>query len=57
MIQEFYIHLFPINHLTNYSKFHPKKFKEFSYTELWFTDQYPKPLETEDKTNIPSVSN
>ena len=28
---------------------------EFSYIEVWFTDQNSKPLEIEDKTNIPSV--
>ena len=57
MIQESNIHLLPIKNLINYSTFHPKKFKEFSYTEVWFTDQYSKPLETEDKINIPSVIN
>ena len=37
----------------------PQKFKfsknfnwEFSYTEVWFTDQNSKPLEVEDKINI-----
>ena len=25
---------------------------EFSYTEVWFTDQNSKPLEIEDKINI-----
>ena len=33
--------------------FHPKTFNsEFSYTEVWFTDQNSKLLETEDKINI-----
>ena len=26
---------------------------EFSYIELWFTDQNLKPIETEDRKNIP----
>ena len=30
---------------------------EFSYIEILFTDQYSKPLEKEDKTNINSVIN
>ena len=30
---------------------------EFSYIELWFTDQNSKPLETEDKINITLVIN
>ena len=30
---------------------------EFSYIEVWFTDQNSKPLETEDKINITLVIN
>ena len=30
---------------------------EFSYTELWFTDQKSKPLDVEDKINITLVIN
>ena len=30
---------------------------EFSYIEVWFTDQNSKPLEIEDKINIISVIN
>ena len=30
---------------------------EFSYIKVWFTDQYPKPLEIEDKINIALVIN
>ena len=30
---------------------------EFSYIEVWFTDQNSKPLEVEDKTNITLVIN
>ena len=38
--------------------FHPKTFNsEFSYTEVWFTDQNSKLLETEDKINITLVIN
>ena len=42
----------------------PKNFKflktfdsEFSYIEVWFTDQNSKPLEIEDKINITLVIN
>ena len=42
----------------------PKKFiflktfdSEFSYIEVWFTDQNSKPLEIEDKINITLVIN
>ena len=42
----------------------PKKFiflknfnSEFSYIEVWFTDQNSKPLEIEDKLNITLVIN
>ena len=35
-----------------------KTFKlEFSYIEIWFTDQNSKPLEIEDKINIALVIN
>ena len=30
---------------------------EFSYIEVWFTDQNSKPLQIEDKINIPLVIN
>ena len=30
---------------------------EFSYIEVWFTDQNSKPLEIEDKINITLVTN
>ena len=30
---------------------------EFSYIEVWFTDQNSKPLETEDRRNITLVFN
>ena len=30
---------------------------EVSYIEVWFTDQYSKPLEKEDKINITLVVN
>ena len=30
---------------------------EFSYVEVWFTDQNSRPLETEDKINITLVIN
>ena len=30
---------------------------EFSYIEVWFTDQNSKPLEIEDKINIALVLN
>ena len=30
---------------------------EFSYIEVWFTDQSSKPLEIEDEINITSVIN
>ena len=30
---------------------------EFSYIEVWFTDQNPKPLEIEDNINITLVIN
>ena len=49
--------MLPTNHFIDYCTFHLKKVKEFSYTEVWFTDQYSKPLEIEDKINIPSVIN
>ena len=41
------------------SKFYLKKKKksEFSYVEIWFSNQSSKLLETEDKINITLVSN
>ena len=30
---------------------------EFSYSEVWFTDQNSKPLEIEDKINVDLVIN
>ena len=30
---------------------------EFSYTDVWFTDQNSRPLDTEDKINIALVTN
>ena len=30
---------------------------KFSYTEVWYTDHYSKPLEKEDKINITLVIN
>ena len=36
----------------------PKRLNsEFSYTEVWFTDQNSKPLDIEDKINITLVVN
>ena len=32
-------------------------YSEFSYIEVWFTDQNSKPLEIEDKVNITLVIN
>ena len=59
MIQESYTHLFLINQLLDIS---PKKIiflktfsSEFSYIEVWFTDQNYKPLEIVDKINITLV--
>ena len=56
--------LFLINLLLNYQIFYPKNFiflktfdSEFSYVELWFTDQNCKALEIEDKINITLVIN
>ena len=62
-IQEFYIHLFLINHLVVFQKFHQqilslhlKTFNpEFSYTEIWFTDQNSQALEIKDRINVTSV--
>ena len=62
-IQEFCIHLFLIDNFVNYLIFHPKIVcfqtfnSEFSYIEVWLTDQNFKPLEIEDKTNIILVIN
>ena len=38
-------------------KFQKKFQKEFSYIEVWFTEQNSKPLEIEDKINITLVNN
>ena len=53
-----------LSHLVNYQIFHQKKIiflksfnSEFSYIEIWFTDQNSKPLEIEDKINITLVIN
>ena len=61
-IQEFYINLFLINYLVVYQKFHQpilffkKTFNsEFSYIEVWFTDQKSQALEMEDKINLTLV--
>ena len=54
-IQESYLHK-SFGHLLDIS---PKNFVflktfnlEFSYVEVWFTDQNSKPVETEDKINV-----
>ena len=62
-IQEFCIHLFLINRLVNHKIFLINFFlktafnTEFSYIEIWFTDENSKPLEIEDKINISLVIN
>ena len=63
-IQESCILLFLITRPVKYQIFHPKIFlflktfdSEFSYTEVWFTDQNFKPLEIEDNINITLVIN
>ena len=48
-------HLFDIS--TKYFLFLKTFDSEFSYTEVWFTDQNPKLLEREDKINITLVVN
>ena len=40
-----------------YFIFKKKTNSEFSYIEVWFTDQNSKPLEIEDKINITLVIN
>ena len=54
-IQEYYLHSFLMDISVDYQIFHPKIlfFKktfnsEFSFIEVWFTDQNSKPLEIED---------
>ena len=54
----------PINPFDQLLDISPKNFiflktfnSEFSYIEVWFTDQNSKPLETEDKINITLVIN
>ena len=62
MIQVSFIHLFKsFGQLLDIS---PKKFmflktfnSEFSYIEVWFTDQNSKPLEIENKISITLVIN
>ena len=57
-IQESCTHLFPLNRLVSYYLFQPKRQtfnSEFSYIEVWFTNQNSKPLEIEDKINITLV--
>ena len=56
MIREPCIHLFPINRFVIFEKFQLKVlfFKkifnsEFSFIEVWFTNQNSKPLEIADK--------
>ena len=48
-----------LNQLLNISpkKFISLKYLEFSYIEVWFTDQNCQPLEIEDKINITLVIN
>ena len=58
MIQEYCILLFLINRLVNYYLFNPnflffKTFdSEFSYIEVWFTDQNSNLIEIKDKINV-----
>ena len=49
-IQKSCIHLFTQKYLKAFDS-------EFSYIEVWSTDQNSKPLEIEDKTNITLVIN
>ena len=52
------LYTFFTNKLFGQLLFHPKTFNsEFSYTEVWFTDQNSKLLETENKINITLVIN
>ena len=46
-----------LNILPNYFIFLKTFDSEFSYTEVWFTDQNSKPLEIDDKINITLVIN
>ena len=49
------IHLFQIRHSVNYFTFLKILDSEFSYIEVWFTDENSKLLEIEDKINITLV--
>ena len=58
-IQEYCINLFLTNLLVNYYIFCQKNIiflktlnSEFSYVEVWFTDQNCQPLEIENEINI-----
>ena len=58
------MYLFLINALVNYEISHPrilyirKNFNsDFSYIEVWFTDQSSKTLKIEDEINITLVIN
>ena len=53
-----------MNYLVSYKIFYTKGFiflktfdAEFSYIEVWFTDQNPNPLQIEYKVNINFVIN
>ena len=53
-IQEFYVHLFQINHLVvpkNHIFLKASK-SEFQKTEVWLSDQNSQPLEIKDKINL-----
>ena len=58
-IQEFYIHLFQINHFVNRYNFLQKTYLfqniQFQAIGVWFTDQNIQPLEIEDKINLTLV--
>ena len=61
-IQEFFIHLFLMNRSAIIRYFTRKLKKktsdsEFSYVEVWFTDQNSKPPEIGDKISIALVIN
>ena len=59
MQQKYYLVLFQIKNLDNYLNISPHVFTmmntvnpEFSYVEVWFTDQSSKGLEIEDNINL-----
>ena len=62
-IQKSCIHLFQASCMVDYLIFQLNILflktieSEFSYIEVWFTDQNSKPLEIEDKINITLVTN